>query len=84
MELPGVLQTIKVAHFRLAYSHQMCVVAYPRGTQEMVLEAHNRAFAFIGGVPAAGHMPVSSRWGPAGSPQPGQRKIAEWAAYSVM
>lgn len=52
VELGGVLQTIKVAHFRLAYSRQMFVVAYPRETQEMVLEAHNRAFAFFGGVPA--------------------------------
>jgi transposase len=52
VELGGVLQTIKVAHFRMAYSRQMFVVAYPRETQEMVLEAHNRAFAFFGGVPA--------------------------------
>jgi len=52
VELAGVLQTIKVAHFRLAYSRQMFVVAYPRETQEMVLDAHNRAFAFFGGVPS--------------------------------
>jgi len=52
VELGGVLQTIKVAHFRLAYSRQMFVIAYPRETQEMVLEAHNRAFEFFGGVPA--------------------------------
>jgi transposase len=52
VELGGVLQTIKVAHFRLAYSRQIFVVAYLRETQEMVLEAHNRAFAFFGGVPA--------------------------------
>ena len=30
VELGGVLQKIKVAHFRLAYSRQMFVVAYPR------------------------------------------------------
>jgi len=52
VELGGVLQTIKVAHFRLAYSRQMFVVAYPRERQEMVMDAHNRAFAFFGGVPA--------------------------------
>ena len=52
VELGGTMQTIKVAHFRLAYSRQMFVVAYPRETQEMVLDAHNRAFAFFGGVPA--------------------------------
>jgi len=51
VELDGVMQTIKVAHFRLTYSRQMFVVAYPRETQEMVFDAHNRAFAFFGGVP---------------------------------
>ena len=51
VEIDGVSQTIKVAHFRLAYSRQMFVVAYPRETQEMVFDAHNRAFAFFGGVP---------------------------------
>lgn len=42
----------KVAHFRMAYSRQMFVMAYPREIQEMVLDAHVRAFAFFGGVPA--------------------------------
>lgn len=49
--LGGVTQTIKLAHFRLTYSRQMFVVTYPRETQEMVFDAHNRAFAFFGGVP---------------------------------
>lgn len=49
--LGGTSTAIKVAHFRLAYSRQMFVVAYPREAQEMVLDAHNRAFAFFGGVP---------------------------------
>ena len=52
VELGGVLQRIKVAHFRLAYSRQMFVVAYPREMQEMVMDAHIRAFEFFGGVPA--------------------------------
>ena len=52
VELSGVVQNIKVAHFRLAYSRQMFVVAYPREMQEMVLDAHSRAFTFFGGVPA--------------------------------
>ena len=43
VELGGVVQTIKVAHFRLAFSRQMFVVAYPRETQEMVLDAHSHA-----------------------------------------
>ena len=51
VELGGVIQTIKLAHFRLAFSRQMFVVAYPRETQEMVFDAHNQAFAFFGGVP---------------------------------
>ena len=51
VELGGAMQIIKVAHFRLAFSRQMFVVAYPRETQEMVFDAHNRAFAFFGGVP---------------------------------
>ena len=51
-EIAGIVQTIKVAHFRLAYSRQMLVAAYPRETQEMVFDAHIRAFTFFGGVPA--------------------------------
>lgn len=51
VELDGIMQTIKVAHFRLTYSRQMFVAAYPREVQEMVFDAHNRAFAFFGGVP---------------------------------
>lgn len=50
-EINSVMQTIKVAHFRLSYSRQMFIVAYPREAQEMVLDAHNRAFSFFGGVP---------------------------------
>lgn len=49
--LGGVAQTIKLAHFRLSHSRQPFVVAYPRETQEMVFDAHARAFAFYGGVP---------------------------------
>lgn len=52
VEIGGVLQLIKVAHFRLAYSRRMFVAAYPCETQEMVLDAHVRAFAYFGGVPA--------------------------------
>lgn len=51
VEIGGIAITIKVAHFRLTYSRQMFVAAYPCETQEMVLDAHNRAFAFFGGVP---------------------------------
>ena len=51
VEIAGVVQTVKVAHFCLSYSWKMFVAAYPRETQEMVFDAHNRAFAFFGGVP---------------------------------
>jgi len=51
VELGGVVQTIKVAHFRLAYSRKMFVIAYPREMQEMVLDAHIKAFECFGGVP---------------------------------
>ena len=51
VELGGTPQTVKLAHFRLAHSRQMFVVAYPRETQERVFDAHAKAFAFFGGVP---------------------------------
>ncbi len=51
VEIGGLEQVIKVAHFRLAYSRKMFVVAYLREAQEMVMDAHNKAFAFYGGVP---------------------------------
>jgi len=48
--LNGVTTTVKVAHVRLCHSRMMFVRAYPRETQEMVFDAHNRAFAFFKGV----------------------------------
>jgi len=51
VDIGGNELKIKVAHFRLAYSRKMFVVAYPCETLEMVLDAHNKAFAFYGGVP---------------------------------
>ncbi len=44
----GVTVTVKVAHVRLCHSRMMFVMfvrAYPRETQEMVFDAHERAFA---------------------------------------
>ena len=46
----GVTTTAKVAHVRLCYSRMMFVRAYPRETQEMVFDAHDRAFAFFKGA----------------------------------
>ena len=43
----GTTVTVKVAHLRLCHSRMLFVRAYPRETQEMVFDAHNRAFAFF-------------------------------------
>ena len=46
----GVTSTVKVAHVRLCHSRMMFVRAYPRESQEMVFDAHDRAFAFFRGA----------------------------------
>jgi transposase len=46
----GTTVTVKVAHLRLCHSRMLFVRAYPRETQEMVFDAHNRAFAFFKGT----------------------------------
>src|SRR5207344_2179500 len=48
--LSGVTVTVKVAHVRLCYSRMLFVRAYPRETQEMVFDAHDRAFALFKGT----------------------------------
>jgi transposase len=48
--IDGVTTTVKVAHVRLCHSRMMFVRAYPRETQEMVFDAHDRAFAFFRGA----------------------------------
>ena len=45
---------VKVAHVRLCASRAIYLRAYPRETQEMVFDAHQRAFTFFGGVPLRG------------------------------
>jgi transposase len=47
--LNGVTAVVKVAHVRLCHSRMLFVRAYPRETQEMVFDAHERAFAFFKG-----------------------------------
>jgi transposase len=42
--------TVKVAHVRLCHSRMLFVRAYPRESQEMVFDAHDRAFAFFKGA----------------------------------
>src|SRR2546428_1993137 len=48
--LSGVTVIVKVAHVRLCHSRMLFVRAYPRETQEMVFDAHDRAFAFFKGA----------------------------------
>jgi transposase len=48
--IDGVTVTVKVAHVRLCHSRMMFIRAYPRETQEMVFDAHDRAFAFFKGT----------------------------------
>ena len=46
----GTTVTVKVAHVRLCHSRMLFVRAYPRETQEMVFDAHERAFRLFGGA----------------------------------
>ncbi len=46
----GTTMTVKVAHVRLCHSRMLFVRAYPRETQEMVFDAHDRAFGFFKGT----------------------------------
>ncbi len=54
VDVGGIDQVVKVAHVRLSYSRAFFLVAYPRESQEMVFDAHARAFEFLGGVPRRG------------------------------
>jgi transposase len=48
--LNGVTTTVKVAHVRLCHGRMPFVRAYPRESQEMVFDAHARAFDFFKGA----------------------------------
>lgn len=48
--LNGATTTVKVAHLRLCHSRMLFVRAYPRESQEMLFDAHDRAFAFLRGA----------------------------------
>lgn len=47
--IAGVTTKAKVAHVRLCHSRMPFVRAYPRESQEMVFDAHERAFRFFQG-----------------------------------
>jgi transposase len=48
--LSGVTVIVKAAHVRLCHSRMPFVRVYPRETQEMVFDAHDRAFALFKGT----------------------------------
>ena len=50
VELGGKVNKVQIAHFRLSYSRKSFLIAYLRESQEMLFDAHNKAFAFFGGV----------------------------------
>ena len=54
VELGGQVQPVKVAHLRLCHSRVFLAVAYLREAQEIVFDAHWRAFQLWGGVPRRG------------------------------
>jgi transposase len=52
--ISGVTVSVKVAHVRLCHSRMPFLRAYPRESQEMVFDAHDRAFGFFRGACARG------------------------------
>ena len=46
----GTTVTVKVAYLRLCHSRMLFARAYPRETQEMVFDAHDKGFAFFKGA----------------------------------
>lgn len=50
----GIRRRLEVAHIKLAHSRTFLLVAYPLRSQEMLFDAHARAFAVFGGVPKRG------------------------------
>ncbi len=54
IKIAGVVQKAQVAHFRLCHSRAFFVRAYPNQKMEMLMDAHNHAFTYFGGVPNRG------------------------------
>jgi transposase len=48
--IDGVVTMAKIAHMRLCHSRMPFLRAYPREAQEMVFDAHEKAFAFFKGA----------------------------------
>ena len=54
VDLDGVTVTVKLAQVRLCHSRMLFVRAYMRESQEMVFDAHEKAFQFFKGTPQRG------------------------------
>jgi transposase len=54
VKIGGHIVKAQVAHFRLCHSRCFFVCAYPNQKMEMLIDAHNCAFAYWNGVPKRG------------------------------
>ena len=54
--LDGVTTEVKVAQMRLCHSRMPFIRAYPREAQEMLFDAHDKAFAFYRGACERGNL----------------------------
>mgnify|MGYP001619552535 FL=1 len=52
--IAGERRKVNVAQFKLCHSRAFMLRAYPLQTHEMMFDAHNHAFAVLGGVPRRG------------------------------
>ena len=52
--IAGAMTEVRIAHIRPCHSRFFLTVAYLRESQEMVFDAHRRAFEFFGGVARRG------------------------------
>ena len=52
--LDGIATKVKIAQMRLCHSRMLYVRAYMREAQEMVFDAHEKAFSFFKGTPTRG------------------------------
>lgn len=94
--ISGVTVTVKVAHVRLCHSRMMFARANMRESQEMVFDAHDRAFAFIRGACTRGIYDSEAwppwvrgpaerrRWSRRSSPAGNGSTIAAFSRYAAI
>jgi len=63
--LDGIVTKVKVAQVRLRHSRMISARAYMRESQEMVFDAHEKAFVFFKGVANSRHVRLCVRVTPA-------------------